>query len=207
MQQKQITRKHMSHEHKMTISSPELDRRKFMIPEDTITALEGPNFSLPFRYLRTWLFSLLALVALPIGLMMLFVGAEMQQQMPEWIRTEATVRDFGEDGIAYEVENVESKAIKGYFSFVPDDFVDVPIGGVQIQLTACDLVSRFVVPQENGATFTLWVNPDDETQHSCTPIDTASGEIYFAIGMILLLFSAWRLIRTIHAAGLRPKKA
>jgi hypothetical protein len=202
MQQKQITRKHMSHEHKMTVSSPETDRRKFMIPEDTITALEGPNFSLPFRYLRTWLFSLIALIALPIGLMLIFIGAEMQESRSEWIQREATVTRATEDGIAYQVD--ESK---GLFSFVLDDFLDVPTGAIQLHLTACDLLSRFIVPKEQGATFTLWVNPDDNSQHSCTSIDSTSGEIYFTIGAVLLLFSAWCLIRTIHAAGLRPKKA
>jgi hypothetical protein len=176
-----------------------------IIPEGTFGEVEGPKFSLPFRYLRTWFFSLLALIALPLGAMLFLVGAEIDQAASQWTETTASVVQVNEDGIRYESAALDSNTAT--FSFVWDDFVDVPISGIALNLSVCDLVSRFIVPQEEGAAFPIWYNPKDSSQRSCVPITEEAGIVYSMVGTILLLFSAWRLLRMIHAAGLQSKTA
>lgn len=206
MQQKQITRhKGTRHEHNMTLSKPQRDSRQMIIPDGTISAVEGPKFSLPFRYLRTWFFSLLALITLPIGAMLFLIGAEMEEDAPNWRETTATITQANEEGIRYKIESLDSKN-SGSFSFVLDDFIDLPAGAIEIQLSACDLVSRFIVPQENGAEFPIWVNPENSSQRSCVPISSDIATIYNSIGTFMLIFAVWRLVLAFHAVAARPKK-
>lgn len=205
MQPKQIKRQHIDHQHQMSVSLPQADKR-LIIPEDTFMQLDGPKFSLPFRYLFTWFFSLLALIALPIGLMLVYVGGQLQDSNTNWQQMSATVVQVKDDGLVYKVDSVASKS-PTEFNFALDKFVTANDGEFQLHFSACDLVSRFIVPQEEGASFSVWANPNDKSQQSCVPVDTNSGEMYFTVGMIILLLCAWRLIRTIHAAGQQPKKA
>jgi hypothetical protein len=206
MQQRQTARnKATRREHNKTFAQPKRDSRQMIIPHGTITEVEGPKFSLPFRYLRTWIFSLLALLAIPIGLMLLFIGAEMEEDAPNWQETTATIVEVNEEGIRYEIESLDNKN-SGSFSFVLDDFIDLPAGAIEIQLSACDLVNRFIVPQESGAEFSIWVNPERSSQRSCVPISSDMAIAYTSIATLLLFFSAWQLVRTIHQAGLQPKQ-
>jgi hypothetical protein len=206
MQQRQIARtKATRREHNMTVSQSKRDSRRMIIPDNTFTTIEGPKFSLPFRYLRTWIFNLLALILLPIGVMLFFIGAEMEEDAPNWQETTATIVEVNEEGIRYEIESLDNKS-SGSFSFVLDDFIDLPAGAIEIQLSACDLVSRFIVPQESGAEFSVWVNPERNSQRSCVPISSDMAVAYTSIATLLLFFSVWQLVRTIHRAGLQPKQ-
>lgn len=199
-----FNRRHNDHQHSMTLSIPRKDSRAMDIPSDTIQPLGKRRVSLPFRYLRTWIFSLLALVFLPIGIGLVMIGIEMQENLlNDWEEVTATVTRNDERGVEYDIDNGDD----GDFAYELDDMLAVDAGGKLVAtVSICDLVSRFIIPKENGTEFPLWVDINKSSNQSCVPINDDFSALYIIIGSILAMLSGLRLIRTFHAAGLRPVK-
>ena len=195
-------RRHNDHQHSMTLSTPRQDTRHMNIPEDTIQPLGKRTVSLPFRYLRTWIFSLLALVCLPLGIGLIMIGVEMQEDLSrDWEEVTATVIRNDEEGVRFDIDNGDD----GEFGYTLDYFVEVDNPGQLVwTMSACDLVSRFIIPKDNGSEFSLWIDPGKSSNQSCVPITQDFASLYLIAGFVLAGLSALRLVRTFHAAGLRP---
>lgn len=212
MSNPQFTRQHGEHQHGMTIANPQKDRRQMGIPsstfeEDSVFKPAGCS-GLPFQWLRTWIFSLLALVALPLGGILILMGFAMQDSGDTWTEFTAEVTDYDEEeGIDYRFTNVEGARQRGTFGYELDNYVTSSNNQVILSITSCDLLSRFWIPQEDDATFSLWVNPEDSTQISCIPVSADSGAGLILGGFVLLILSAIRLLRTINAAATKPSRA
>lgn len=191
-------RQHNDHTHSMTISRPQRDNRDMNIPSGTIEPLERKKIRFPFRFLRTWIFSLLALVALPLGLGLMLVGFDMQDNLDEeWEEVTATVVRNDESGVDYRTDDED-----GEFGYELDDFVEMDVPGQMVwTLSVCDAVSRFIIPEERGEEFSVWVNPDEPSQQSCVPINQDFASLYIILGVILTIFSVIRLMRTFNAAA------
>jgi len=204
MQQKkdEYNRRHSNHEHSMTFSAPRQDSQAINIPNNTIQPLSNRSIRLPFRYLRTWIFSLLALVCLPIGIGLVIAGIDMQENLNrDWEEVTATVTRNDEDGVRYDIDNGDD----GEFGYTLDYFVDANTAGELVWTVAiCDLFSRFIIPKDEGSEFSLWIDPRKSSNQSCVPINQELASFYLAVGVILTGLSGIRLIRTFHAAGMRP---
>lgn len=196
-------RRHNDHTHNMTLSTPRKDNRIMNIPENTIQPLGNPTLNLPFRYLRTWIFSLLALVCLPIGIGLIMIGVEMQEDLSrDWEELTATVIRNDEESVRYEIDNGD----EGEFGYTLDDFVDADTPGELVwTISACDLLSRVIIPKENGAEFQIWIDPRKSSNQSCVPINEDSASLYLVTGFVLAGLSAFRLFRTFNDAALRKK--
>lgn len=194
-------RQHNDHSHSMTIATPRQDNRDMNIPAGTIEPLGRTKFRLPFRFLRVWIFSLLALVALPLGSGLILVGIDMTENLDaDWEEMTATVISHDENGVVYRVNNDENE-----IGYQLDDFVTLDVPGQMIwTISVCDVVSRFIIPEEEGAEFSVQVNPDKDSQQSCVPINQDFASIYLVTGLVLAGFSIIRLFRTFSAAATKP---
>lgn len=169
----------------------------------TIQPLGKRRVSLPFRYLRTWLFSLLALVCLPIGIGVFLIGIEMEEDVREdWDEVTAEVIRNDANGVDYRITDGNSSDDEGSFGYDLDYFLDNTPGQLTLTASVCDLVSRFIIPKEQGSEFTLWVNPDKASQQSCVPINRDISSLYIVLGAVIMALSAIRLLRTINSAAL-----
>lgn len=195
-----FNRKHNDHTHDMTLSTPRRDSRAMNIPNNTIQPVGARTITLPFRYLRTWIFSLLALICLPIGIGLIMIGVEMQEDLSrDWEEMTATVTRNDENGVRYDIDNGED----GEFGYTLDDFVDVDTPGELVwTVSVCDLLSRFIVPKDENAEFSIWVDPRKSSNHSCVPINEDFSGIYLVTGFVLAGLSAIRLFRTFNNAAL-----
>jgi len=171
-----------------------------------IQPLPKRTFRFPFHYLRTVLFSIAALITLPIGLMLIMVGIDLQENLrSDWVQTTATVLNNDEEGIRYRVDNDDFNT-DGALGYTLEDFVDTSITSeVMVSATLCDLVGWVIIPKETGTEFPLWVNPAKITQQSCLPITQEYGTIYMITGIVLSILSVLRLLRSFNAAGIRRK--
>ncbi|MGJ3237180.1 MAG: hypothetical protein ACFE0Q_00595 [Anaerolineae bacterium] len=170
------------------------------IPNDTIAPLAKRNTSLPLRYLRTWIFSVLALIALPIGLGLVLVGNDLQTNLDtNWRETTATVTSQNSERIRYNYED-----FRGEQHFGVTDWVSMPVAGeVLLAISVCDLAAPLLFAGDDRSTFTLWFDPNKPSQHSCIPITRNAGAAYALGGGILAVLSALRLLRTFNAAARR----
>jgi uncharacterized membrane protein YgdD (TMEM256/DUF423 family) len=229
MSNPQFTRQHNQHQHSMTIANPQRDTRQMAIPSGTFQDDGFAQFKgLPFRWLRTWLFSLLALIALPLGGMLIVVGMAMQADSDTWEQATAVVDRYDEgESLRFHIDNeanaeanadAEAEAdadneneaqnenapeVRGRFNYDYTDFYAAKDDQFSLTLSVCDLVSRFL-PTEQGATFNVWLNPADSTQISCIPVSSDTGALLLLLGWALVILSALRLLRTIGAAATRP---
>lgn len=170
---------------------------------NTIQPLGKRRVSLPFRYLRTWVFSLLALVFLPIGAGLFLIGIEMEEDLrDDWDEVRAEVIRNDETGVDYRITEGNLTNDESAFSYELDHFLDNSPGQLTLTASICDLVSRFIIPKEQGEEFTLWVNPDKTSQQSCVPINRDISSLYTVLGAVLMALSAFRLLRTINSAAL-----
>ncbi len=170
---------------------------------NTIQPLGKRRVSLPFRYLRTWIFSVLALVFLPIGAGLFLIGIEMEEDLrDDWDEVRAEVIRNDETGVDYRITEGNLTDDESSFSYELDYFLDNSPGQLTLTASICDLVSRFIIPQDTGSEFTLWVNPDKTSQQSCVPITRDMSSLYVVLGAILMALSAFRLLRTINSAAL-----
>lgn len=170
---------------------------------NTIQPLGKRRVSLPFRYLRTWIFSVLALVFLPIGAGLFLIGIEMEEDLrDDWDEVRAEVIRNDETGVDYRITEGNLTDDESSFSYELDYFLDNSPGQLTLTASICDLVSRFIIPQDTGSEFTLWVNPDKSSQQSCVPITRDMSSLYVVLGAILMALSAFRLLRTINSAAL-----
>jgi hypothetical protein len=203
MTQGQFTRPHGMHEHSMTLAQPQRDQRRMQIPSGTFEPLGGSFTmgSLPFRGLRTWLFSLLALLALPLGAMLVYVGMGMQEE-PTWNEQTALVDDYSEDGLAFHLDSTRRQdRSEGFFNFRPGDFFSSTADTLSLNLSVCDLFSRFMLPAEEDASFSVWVHPTEPERISCFPVSSESGLFLTLGGAVLIALSVFRLLKTIGAAA------
>jgi hypothetical protein len=204
----QFTRQHNMHEHSMTIANPQRDTRSMAIPSGTFVEDGIFKFgSVPFRWLRTWIFSLLALIALPIGAMLILVGTGMQADSADWTAQTATVDRYDEgDSLRYQIVSEDGTRTRGTFNYDLTRFYTVTDEQFVLALSVCDLISRFTLPTEDDAEFTLWVNPADSAQASCIPVSSDTGAMLLLAGWVLVALSAIRLLRTINGAATRPAR-
>ena len=171
---------------------------------NTIEPLGKRSVNLPFRYLRTWIFSLLALVFLPIGAGLFFIGIEMEENLREdWTQVTAEVVRNDESGVEYQIPNTIYADLEGEFGYELDTFLENTSGTVILTASVCDLVSRFIIPKERGEEFQLWVNHDKPSQQSCAPINRDMSSVYIILGSIFMGLSGIRLFRTINDAALK----
>jgi hypothetical protein len=201
-QQKTAQRQHGQHNHQMTLANPVRDQRQMIIPAGTIVPDKARKFRLPFPFLRTWIMSLLALIALPVGAMLIYVGMDFLDTLqPAWTEQSATVTSSSESGISYSWI-VSGKA---YSTTSGIDFTrmsaDSPNGSLSVTLSICDLVAWWIIPTQAGATFPLWVNPQNPFEAQCVAMNDDTAGLMMLIGSILVLLSAIRLVRTISAAA------
>jgi hypothetical protein len=210
MSNPQFTRQHNQHQHQMSIANPQRDNRAMMIPsntfeEDSVLPFKG----LPFRWLRTWVFSLLALLALPIGAMLIVVGMNMQGLSADaaWTPATATVDDYNEgENLRYTITAEDGRRTRGLFDLDTSRFYSSTDERFSLSLNVCDLISWFMLPTTEDATFSVWVNPADVTQVSCIPVSSETGTTLFLLGWAFVILSAIRLLRTINDAAKRPAR-
>lgn len=201
--QQKAAQRQQAQQRQMTLANPVRDQREMLIPSGTIVPDSRRSFRLPFPYLRTWIMSLLALIALPVGLTLISVGLDFTNtNQPAWTGQSATVISSTESGISYRW----TVSGKTYDATSGIDFTrmtaDSPGGSLSITMSVCDIVAWWVIPTETGATFPLWVNPQNPLEAQCVAIDTDSAWMMVTIGSILMVLSVLRLLRTIGAAAL-----
>ena len=171
---------------------------------NTIQPLGKRSVSLPFRYLRTWIFSLLALIFLPIGAGLFLIGIEMEENLrDDWTQVTAEVTRNDESGVEYEVIDTVYSDLEGEFSYELDSFLDKSPHTLTLSASACDLLSRFIVPKERGEEFQLWIDSDKPSLQSCVPITRDISSVYIILGAIFMGLSGIRLFRTINDAALK----
>ncbi|MEM9955555.1 MAG: DUF3592 domain-containing protein [Chloroflexota bacterium] len=173
------------------------------LQQQMIQPLKKRVFRFPFYGLRVWLFSLIALIGLPIGGMLMLVGFDMQENLnSDWEQVTATVRSNEDLEIRYAYDGENDEII-----YELDNFATVPdTGEIALVASLCDLTAWLTIPDDSGATFSLWVNPDKPSQNSCVSISRDMGSMYFLGGIVLVILSSLRLLRTIaSAAGNKPK--
>ncbi|GAB5493925.1 MAG: hypothetical protein Phog2KO_41400 [Phototrophicaceae bacterium] len=171
---------------------------------NTIEPLGKRRVSFPFRYLRTWIFSLLALVFLPIGAGLFLIGIEMEDNLrDDWDEVRAEVIRNDESGVEYEIVDTVYSGLEGEFSYELDSFLDKSPHTLTLSASACDLLSRFIIPKDSGEEFTLWIDSDKTSQQSCVPITRDMSSVYIILGAILMGLSGIRLLRTINDAALK----
>jgi hypothetical protein len=206
-QPKLVQRQHGQHSHQMSVANPGKDMREMYIPSGTIVADTPRNMRLPFPFLRTWIMSLLALLALPIGLMLVYVGMNfLETEQVSWFEQTATVTSAQDEGIRYrwDVSGKTYDTISGIdFERLTENS---PASGIALSLNVCDLVAWWVIPTEPGTTFPLWVNPLNPLDVQCVPMTIESAGMMVAIGAILAGLSALRLLRTIGSAAVASAK-
>lgn len=171
---------------------------------NTIQPLSKRTVSLPFRYLRTWIFSILALVFLPIGAGLFLIGIEMEEDLrTDWDEVTAEVIRNDETGVEYQIINENLLNSEGSLGYDLDYFLDNTPGELTLTASACDLVSRFIIPKERGEEFSLWIDPSKSSEQSCVPITRDMSAFYIMLGGVLMFLSAIRLFRTINDAALK----
>lgn len=172
--------------------------------QQMIQPLSRRRVQFPLRGLRVWLFSLLAIISLPVGMMLMLVGFEMQDSSDaNWEEMTATVRSNDDVSIFYDYGDDSGQII-----YELDAFTSQPIvGELVVTGSLCDLVGWVIIPSERGETFPLWVNPTKPSQHSCVPISQDMGAVYLMGGVVLVGLSVLRLLRTIaSAAANKPQR-
>ena len=186
----------------MTISTPGPDTRQMNIPAGTIVE-EQPR-KIRFAYLRSWLMSLLALVALPLGVILILVGTAISEQLTEdWVSTTARVISV-EDNATLYTWSVNNADEFGDVSRDWQSFVNAKASGdLAAQVSLCDIASVVIVPREVGDEFNVWYDPQAPARHQCVPITQDAGTGYLIGGWILVVLSLWTFLRVFNRAAVK----
>ena len=193
----------------MTLSTPQRDNRRMVIPEGTIKEEPRRAIRLPLVWLRTWIIGLLALVALPIGGMMVLISQAQDGRITEaWEQTTATITGVNDSGVSYTFDaNGDSRrGDVDWLTEYNEYFFAQVDGSVGARINLCDVFAPVIYPREVGAEFNVWVDPSGRFA-SCFPVTRDTPAILNFIGWALIIVSAWVIVTNIgRSANHRVQK-
>lgn len=193
----------------MTLSKPQRDRRLMIIPEGTIKEEPRRAIRLPLVWLRTWIVGLLAIIALPIGGMMVLVSQAQDGRITEaWEQTSATITGVNNSSVSYTFDvNDDSRTDEvSWLTEYNEYFFAQVDGSLGARINLCDVIAPVIYPREVGAEFNVWVDPSGRYA-SCFPVTRDTPVILNFIGWALIIVGSWVIVTNIgRSANHRVQK-